>query len=66
MPLNDRMIYGAYEHMKRLITCGRRNDSFKLTKDRFKLELYVMHSERFLNASIFPAITIEASKQALL
>jgi hypothetical protein len=54
MPVNDRMIYGPYEAVN--IWSTKR---FELIEERVKLGRdpgYAMHSERFLNNSVFPAI----------
>jgi hypothetical protein len=53
-PINDRMIYGPYEAIK--IWSTKR---FELIEERARMSLdpgFEMHSESFLNASIFPAI----------
>jgi hypothetical protein len=52
MPVNDRMIYGPYDAVK--IWSTKR---FELIEERVRLAKdpgYEMHSEHFLNASIFP------------
>ena len=54
MPINDRMIYGPYSAVK--VWSSKR---FEYIEDRVNLAEdpgYEMHSERFLNASIFPAM----------
>lgn len=54
MPVNDRMIYGPYDAVK--VWSTRR---FDLIEERVQLAQdpgYEMHSEHFLNASIFPVI----------
>jgi hypothetical protein len=54
MPVNDRMIYGPYEAVK--IWSTRR---FELIEERVQKRSdpgYEMHSERFMNDSIFPEI----------
>jgi hypothetical protein len=54
MPVNDRMIYGAYEAVKLWST-----KRFELLEERAKAQTdpgFIMHSEKFLNASIFPAM----------
>jgi hypothetical protein len=54
MPVNDRMIYGPYEAVK--IWSTRR---FELIEERVQKRSdpgYEMHSEHFLNDSIFPEI----------
>lgn len=53
-PINDRMIYGPYEAVK--IWATKR---FDLIEERVALAKdpgYEMHSEKFLNASVFPAM----------
>jgi hypothetical protein len=53
-PINDRMIYGPYEAIK--IWSSKR---FELIEERARMSLhpgFEMHSESFLNASIFPAM----------
>jgi hypothetical protein len=53
-PINDRMIYGPYQAVK--IWSTRR---FELIEKRVQLSKdpgFEMHSERFLNTTIFPAI----------
>jgi hypothetical protein len=53
-PINDRMIYGPYDAVK--IWSTKR---FELIEKRVQLAKdpgFEMHSERFLNASVFPAI----------
>lgn len=53
-PINDRMIYGPFEPIK--IWSTKR---FELIEERAKLALdpgYEMHSESFLNTSIFPVM----------
>jgi len=53
-PINDRMIYGPYEAVK--IWATRR---FELIETRVRLAQdpgFEMHSERFINSTIFPAI----------
>ena len=53
-PVNDRMIYGPLEGVKVWAT-----KRFELIEKRVKLHLdpgFEMHSERFLNATILPAI----------
>jgi hypothetical protein len=54
MPINDRMIYGPYEGVKIWAT-----ERFKRIEDRVRARQdpgFEMHSEHFLNASIFPVI----------
>jgi hypothetical protein len=53
-PINDRMIYGPYEAIK--IWSTKR---FELIEERARMSLdpgFEMHSESFLNVSIFPAM----------
>ena len=54
LPVNDRMIYGPYEAVK--IWSTKR---FDLVEERVKTNAaqgYGMHSERFIQQSVFPAI----------
>eukprot|EP00980_Cylindrotheca_fusiformis_P015283 scaffold4247_cov66-Cylindrotheca_fusiformis.AAC.24 len=54
-PVNDRMIYGPYDAVKVWST-----ERFELVEERVQRNETagnVMHSERFMNESIFPAIT---------
>lgn len=54
LPINDRMIYGPYQAVKIWAT-----ERFTRIDDRARLERdpgYEMHSERFLNGTVFPAI----------
>jgi hypothetical protein len=54
MPVNDRMVYGNYEAVKIWAT-----HRFALVEERAKARQepgYVMHSERFLNYTVFPEI----------
>ena len=53
-PVNDRMIYGPYEAVEIWAT-----QRFKLIEDRVENKEDIglkMHSERFMNSSIIPAI----------
>lgn len=53
-PVNDRIVYGPYEAVKVWAT-----KRFDLIEESAKLQTnpgYTMHSERFLNSTVFPAI----------
>jgi len=53
-PVNDRMVYGPYEAVKVWAT-----KRFDLVEEAARLQVtpgYTMHSERFLNCTIFPAM----------
>jgi len=61
MPANDRMFYGPYKAVE--IWATRR---FEAVEERARLQPepgYTMHSERFLNSSIFPMIKKEGNEQ---
>lgn len=54
MPVNDRMIYGHYQGVRIWAT-----QRFRLIEHRAKTRQdpgFTMHSERFLNATVFPVI----------
>lgn len=53
-PVNDRLVYGPYEAVKVWAT-----QRFELVEERASSQVdpgYTMHSERFLHASVFPAM----------